>query len=346
MDSYQRSWDFTFPLTAYQPVWFAASTGIGSIEVAGFGVDKEGELKCWAIKALPDPQNPANTIETQISWNDLYGSALIIGPDPPAATEYTAFAFAARNVARGGAVISPPDTTPGNLILNGSFSDAGYDACPAYLVFNFFAEQASVTNGELGQDEVGIAPCKQDLVIVPCRQDLRQDNSPVCTKAKFDIWNENEAKFTGSYQCVKCWFEGLLSEIGTREWKQCDLISGKCKFTGVGGKKFTAAYLKTDLGRFRVLPESFAACTGVFSKIGQDGKTPVDVCANAANQVKTPFLGLLLTGLDCTGENLYTSRFFATMPTLAGAWTAGAPSQPIPGVLWDPGSGDQNAAKR
>jgi hypothetical protein len=353
MDNTQRSWDFAFRLTPYQPVWFAASTGIGSVEVAGFGEGKQGELKCWAIKELPDPKNPGGTIETQISWNDLYGSAMIYGTTPPSAAEYDAFAFAARNVARGNAVISPPDTGPGNLLLNGSTSDIGYDACPAYLTFNFWAQQASSPTGVnsgsvVGQDGLGLTPCKQDLVLAPCRQDLRQDSGPVCTKARFDIWNENETKFTGSYQCVKCWFEGILSEIGTDTWEQCDLFrlaNGTCKATGVGGKKFTSTYLKTDLGRFRVVPETFAACKGVFAKVGQDGKTPSDVCGNASNQTKTPFLGLLLTGIDCS-SNILFSRTVVTSPSFAGAWNAGDPGQPIPGILWDPGSGDQAGAKR
>jgi hypothetical protein len=250
-------------------------------------------------------------------------------------------------------VISPPDTAPGNLLLNGSTSIVGYDACPAYLVFNFFAEEVSeVTGGgstlPVGRSNLGVTPCKQDLVLAPCRQDLRQDAAPICTKARFDIWNENETKFTGSYQCVKCWFEGFLSEIGTDTWKKCDLTrlaNGTCKPTGVGGKRFTKSFLKTDLGRFRVIPETFTACKGVFAAVGQDGKTAVDVCGNASNQYKTPFVGLLLTGFDCSNEDLFP-RIFATMPSFAGAWNAGEPSQPVPGILWDAGTGDQAAAKR
>jgi hypothetical protein len=339
MDSYQQSWDFVFPLTANQPVWFSAKTGLGSIDVAGFGEGKQGELKCWAIKVLPDPKNPGGTIENQIAWNDLYGTAMMIFSTLPSSFEYNAFAFAARNIARG-----LPVGDPGTLLLNGSFVDPGYDACPAYLIFNFFAED-NKAGGFGGPDgKVGVLAFESDLALVPCKQDFRQDSSPICTKVKFDIWNENESKLTGSYQCVKCWFEGILSDIGTATWAGCDLANltnGKCKPTGFGGNKFTSSFLKTDLGRFRVTPDSFAACTGVFSKIGQDGKTPVDVCGDPLNQWKTPFLGLLITELGYGDLGLV-----ATTPAYAGAWVAGPPSQPIPGILWDPGVGDSPAAKR
>jgi hypothetical protein len=347
MDSDQKSWDFVFPLTANQPVWFRASDGTGSIDVAGFGEGKQGELKCWAIKVLPDPGNPGGTIENQIAWNDLYGTAVIVAYTLPSSSEYNAFAFAARNVARGSPVITPPDTVPGTLLLNGSFVDIGYDACPAYLIFNFFAEENRNLTGGLGQG-AGFSVGESDLALVPCKQDFRQDSGPICTKVKFDIWNENESKLTGSYQCVKCWFEGVLSDIGTDIWSGCDLAdltNGKCKPTGFGGNKFTSSFLKTDLGRFRVTPDSFAACAGVFSKIGQDGKTPVDVCGDPFNQWKTPFLGLLITELLFVDGGV-DSRLVTTTPAYAGAWVAGPPSQPIPGILWDPGVGDSPAAKR
>jgi hypothetical protein len=344
MDSYQQSWDFVFPLTSNQPVWFRASDGTGSIDVAGFGEGNQGELKCWAINVLPDPGNPGGTIEKQIAWNDLYGTALMIFPSQPSSFEYNAFAFAARNVARG-----LPVGDPGTLLLNGSFVDIGYDACPAYLIFNFFAEDNIAGSGGLGEGMgPGFSVGESDLALAPCKQDLRQDSSPICTKVKFDIWNENESKLTGSYQCVKCWFEGTLSDIGTQIWNSCDLANlanGKCKPTGFGGNKFTRSFLKTDLGRFRVTPDSFAACQGVFSKIGQDGKTPVDVCGDPFNQWRTPFVGLLITELRFFDGGL-DSRNVATTPAYAGSWVAGGTTQPIPGILWDPGVGDSPAAKR
>jgi hypothetical protein len=364
MDADQRAFDFVFPMTANQPVWFRASDGVGSIQVPPFPNNvtreetfySEGELKCWAIKELPDPSNPTRTLETQISWNYLYGTAMLLESFVPWATEYTAFAFAARNVAFGGAVITPPDTGPGTLVLNGSFTDIGYDACPAYLNFNFFPEGASV-DPPTTDFVAGIS----DLALSPCKQDFRQDNGPICTKAKFDIWNENEIKFTGAYQCIKCWFEGILSEIGSpnQVWRGCkpnpaaleSVSPNVCtKPTGVGGKRFLASSLKTEIARFRVSPDTFAACTGVFRKLGPDGKTVVDVCGDAFNQYKTPFLGVLFTGLtpglDGAVKQGFDDIVIGSMPATAGAWVAGAPAQPIPGIMWDPGVGTISAPGR
>jgi len=172
------------------------------------------------------------------------------------------------------------------------------------------------------------------LTLAPCQQDLRQDKAPVCAKAKFDVWNENEAKLTGAYQCVKCWFEGVLSDIGTDVWGGCNLTqitNGKCKATGVGGSKFTAGVLKTSLGRFRVSPDTFPACRGVFSKLAQDGKTPTDVCGDVANQYKTPFLGVRLTDLTLTAG----TGWAGSTGTGAGMFVPGA-GLPNPTVKWDP----------
>lgn len=353
MDVFQQHQDFVFTLTAYQPVWFSAQTGKGSIDVPPFGFPEginRGELKCWAVKEFRDPNNPGCTIENQISWNHLYGSALKIstpGIYPAYAYEYNAFAFAARNVTQGSPVITPPDTTPGNLTLNGDSTLAGYDACPSYLVFNFFAYDPPTSGGGLGAyGKDTLSFWANHLALAPCRQDLRQDSNPVCSKVKFDIWNENEWKLTGAYQCIKCWFEGYLQEIGTDTWLECDLDNlpnGKCKATGYKGTNFSRTVLKTDLGRFRVTPDTFTACKNVFDKIDIDGKTPVDVCSGFS--YKTPFLGVLSTNVGLHLGRSPASTFVDT-PSLAGAWNAGGATQPIPTVLWDPGTGDCQAAKR
>jgi len=210
MDSFQDAWDFEFTLTAYQPVWFSASTGKGSIDIPNpFGLGKQGELKCWAIKELDTIPPTDVTTENQISWNYLYGTAMLIFPNGHSVIEYNAFAFAAAgSIGRGNAV-----GTPGTILLNGS---TDYDACPSYLIFNFFAEGATLANGTTLSTTVG----QSDLALAPCKQDLRQDATPICSKVKFDVWNDNEDKLTNGYQCIKCWFEGILSEIGTKVWRR------------------------------------------------------------------------------------------------------------------------------
>jgi len=306
MDSDQNAWDFEFYLTANQPAWFSAKSGLGSKDVSEFGDNKTGELKCWAIDI--DPPAPATT-EIKKKFNYLYASAMIVESLPlSAAFEYQAWAF---NLTTLG-------TPNGPLTLDG----AEYDYCPSYLVYNFFAE---------GGDFNGFSAESSYLSLAPCQQDLRQDRSPVCTKAQFDIWNENEIKYTGAWQCVKCYFEGELSDIGSLIWNKCDL-GVKCKKTGVGGNKFTYDILHTDLGRFRVSPSLSTQCNSVFAKFGQDGKTPVDVCAG--NQGKYPFLGVLVTEVSSTGGAADT--YAATTGTGAGQFTAGAQ------VKWD--AADVNAA--
>jgi hypothetical protein len=221
--------DFMFRLTPNQPIWFRASDGAGTgyyddvtspVTVPPFfdGAGVVGELKCWAVDAIG---------QNQISFNHLYGNAIVFEPVHAAAYEYNAWSFTAR--APFGQVIG----TPGQLVLSGA--GGGYDACPSYLVFNFFSKGSSIN-----VDGATATFVNTDLTLVPCNQDLRQDRAPTYTKAKFDIWNENETKYTGAYQCFKCWFEGYLGDIGT-------LIP-----YGFGGEKFWYKNLHTTAGRFRV----------------------------------------------------------------------------------------------
>ncbi len=148
-------------------------------------------MKCWAVDAVG---------ASQVAFNHLYGNAMIIDTVHGAAFEYNAWAFTARGVAQGAAV-----GTGGTLVLSGA--TGAYDACPQYLAFNFFSVGSSINLPEEGGNATFV---NTDLTLVPCIQDLRQDRVPTCTKAKFDIWNENETKYTGAYQCFKCWFEGYL----------------------------------------------------------------------------------------------------------------------------------------
>lgn len=321
MDKSQNAWDFEIELTAYQPIWFSAKDGWGSVDVSQFGDNQTGELKCWAITI---PESPEGALEELRQFNYLYGNAIIIESTPePRAFEYNAWAFFLHTATPG----------HGNLDLDA----VEYDACPAYLVYNFFAEGAQADGADFGETT---------LTLAPCQQDLRQDKAPVCGKAKFDIWNENEGKLTGAYQCVKCWFEGVLSDIGIDVWDKCDLTSianGKCKKTGVGGNKFTYDVLHTDLGRFRVTADTWPACKGVFSKLGQDGKTPVDVCADTANQFKTPFLGVRLTSVEINAPD---DAWAGTTGTGAGQFTGVTQSGGFPPYIkWDRGENYQ-APKR
>jgi hypothetical protein len=298
VDKEQQIQDFMFRLTPNQPVYFRASDGEGTVSVPPFN-GPAGELKCWAVNAVGD---------SQIAFNHLYGSAMVINSyEAPALTafQYNAWSFTARGVAQGAAV-----GTGGNLQLTGL--NGGYDACPQYLVENFIAYQESPSEFE------------PVLALVPCKQDLRQDRVPTCTKAKFDVWNENETKYTGAYRCIKCWFEGELNEID---------VPGPPNGYGFGRDKFSFAGLHTWLARFRVTGVASSVCVNKF-------KTPDTVYGPGADkckggQVNSPLLGVLWQEIEFAGANTFN---VGTTPHTAGADGSGF-------VLWDTQSEPPQAPK-
>jgi hypothetical protein len=315
VDQFQNIQDFQFRLTPNQPVMFSAFYGDdfgtlgGSVTVPPFG-DELGELKCWAVNAAGD---------SQIAFNHLYGNALIKVNDPTTAggtVVYNAWSFTARGVALGDSV-----GTAGNLQLTGLTN--GYDACPQSIIANFSPFGTSVTDGTF-----------PDLTLVPCKQDLRQDRTPTCTKAKFDIWNANETKFTGAYQCTKCWFEGILENIGTDgSWYNYYYGTN----TGYGGDKFSLFTLKTWADRFRVTGVASPVCNNKFVSPGNTDLNipPQDLCTGG--QVASPFLALMIYG-PLSGTDL-VSPFAGFTPHGAGADGSGF-------ILWDPAGDTPTASPR
>lgn len=278
VDSDQQVEDFMFRLTPNQPVVFRASDGYGEpeITVPPFGASK-GELKCWAVNAAGDQQ---------ISFNHLYGNAIIIQEN--AGVVYNAWSFTAH------ANLNDVVGTGGTLLLTGNAG--AYDACPQYLVTNFITADTDEADA--------INP---DLTLAPCQQDLRQDRVPTCTKAKFDIWNANETKYTGAYQCLKCWYEGFLDGIGPAT-------------VGFGGDKFTEDSLHSDIARFRVQGIPSSVCkfgTGAFAK------------CPAGNGVATPFVGVMLYAEKVLGDGGGILPFAGYTPYGAGLDGTGF-------IKWDP----------
>jgi hypothetical protein len=105
---------------------------------------------------------------------------------------------------------SPGDPMPGpdgELHLDG----VDYDNCSDKLLFDFF----SVGSTALSRPALGVTvTLDTDLTLLPLSADLRQDvegRGPVTTKAKFDIWNENEDFLSGTTRCITCWDQALLS---------------------------------------------------------------------------------------------------------------------------------------
>jgi len=328
MDNNQTSYDFMFELTPNQPWVFDALYGnlndlTRAIDIPNFA-NKIGTLVCWAQSA--DDRTPRD------DFKHLYGTALIVNGNNW--VFYDAFSFANRGASYFVAYDADnnvvPSTDPnavwGKFNLSG---DTGMDACPNYLVGNFIPEGSS------------LAPGKPDLTLWPCKQDLRQDRIPTCTKAKFDIWNENEVKFTGTYQCFKCFLETFLSDIGDSN----NNTRGKWlsnRGPGYGGAKFKRSTLQTDVARFRVQGVYSSVCiatNSTFTSVSAKTKDKYHSCPNinadgsksnsfttawGTSSTITPLLGVLLYANEVT--TLLDNQPIAIAPiaghTLHGAGAA------------------------
>jgi len=132
-----------------------------------------------------------------------------------------------------------PEFTPGDedvtgveLLLDGEL----YEACPAYLLYDFYAEDSSFI--KYRRDLVA----KNALTLLPMDLDLRQENDgPTVTKATFTTWNENEVKFTGQHRCIECWEEEVIANY----WAPNHLLKnnlgtnkGKSQIDGLASPEF------------------------------------------------------------------------------------------------------------
>jgi hypothetical protein len=78
-----------------------------------------------------------------------------------------------------------------------------------------------------------------ELALLPGNLDLRQETSgPVTTKARFDIWNQNEVRFSGTERCVTCWDQELLSRYDAPNHFRLPSLhtdKGRARIDGVTG---------------------------------------------------------------------------------------------------------------
>jgi len=195
-------------LTANQPTYWSALTGLPA------GCQPFTALDEGSPPGRPDPEGPPGSrvlrgfvvgwavdIEgNEIRWNHLSGDAMTVHYADTTAWEYSAYAFQARSSENG----FWTDQNPGVLFLNGN----EYDLPPEKLLFLFNATGAQFLSGGkafINEDT--------DVTLMPVVMDLRQDSvGPVTTKAKFDIWNMNETRFSGTERCVTCWDQTLLGD--------------------------------------------------------------------------------------------------------------------------------------
>ncbi|MGE3843826.1 MAG: hypothetical protein AB7I50_19820 [Vicinamibacterales bacterium] len=222
--------DFAITLTRNQAAWFEAKSGRGSTNVSPFpqfasngydnpflgGADanpyRAGQLVCFAVK--PGEQH-------QIKWNHLSGTATVFDDaNGGSAYEYGAYSFFISN-----GVDLQPQGTAGAMFLNG----IDYDACPLYQIGQLAPE---VTVSTIGNHQLVF--WQNRLTLVGCTMDLRQDWLPQYTKWVFDVWNADEIKFSGAFECADSWHETVLTDIDS------------------AAQNFTRPVLGTDSARYRV----------------------------------------------------------------------------------------------
>lgn len=178
----------------------------------------------------------------EIRWNHLSGSVTVVDYESVSAWSYAPWTFHSHSVPHG---MQPSNclavnkesgqcvdggVLPGRLDLDGH----EYDACPDKLLFEFWAAGSEVPGPPDQGQGVEIST---SLLLFPCEIDLRQDGiGPVTTKARFDIWNQNEVHFSGTERCITCWDLTLMESYTT---------------FGVANH-FHADMLQTDRGKARV----------------------------------------------------------------------------------------------
>jgi len=135
------------------------------------------------------------------SINHLFGSATLVDYVANEAVDYKAWSFRANFQ---GTAASPM------LFLDGIAAPAHYDACPEYLLLDFFASGSAA----IGPNAGGTASTVDTRVtLLPMIHDFCAPlpPEPLMTDAQIDVWNEDEVKLTNQHRCIQCWDSTLLS---------------------------------------------------------------------------------------------------------------------------------------
>ncbi len=244
-----------------------------------------GYVVAWAVKFNAQaPNTDGRGLYENIRWNHLQGSGLIVNYEHASAWEYNAWAFRVCDPVIGhGESVGTPD----QLLLDGIHYTAPYDS----LLFDFYGS----TTGALGSGTTAVT-VDTDLTVHPVDLDLRQDGcGPVLTKVEATIWNEFEAKFSGTRRCVCCWDQTMLGQWSPsvaipNHFRRSTLRTdrGKARLNGV---KSTECDYETECG---IPPAMNAQC--VSTAVGFGGAYSQD----------TPLLGLATKFLSFAGQGLAT----------------------------------------
>lgn len=303
-------------LTPNQPLYWSAATG----QPAG--------VSPWAVldpsdpPGRPDGDEPGDYVirgymlawavdaeGREIRWNHLTGGAIQVDYARTAAWDYNAWAYQSLCGDHGGSpldcvardtagVCCAAAAVAGQLDLDGF----QYDVTPDQLLLDFFASELLL--GGLNGDVIVI---DTELTLLPAAVDLRQDGvRPVSTNAGFDIWNQNEVRFSGQARCVACWDQVLLSRYPPPT-------------------HFRLRFLQTERGKARIdggagehCPESVDAAL-------------LGVAARAWRGVGSGFFEF--SGAPLVGQGRQTARILYDLPRGSGeshdgpAFSDGAPSK-------------------
>lgn len=197
-------------LTMNEPTYWSAATGEPK-GVSPFTILDPGDPP-----GRPDPEGTGdrvlrgfivavavNASHHHLNWNHLKGDVTIVNYMQSSAWEYNTFAFQAVSGAHGSVL-----GTDGILNFNGAEYSWSYDL----LLLDFYAVGAASFSGGW---PLNVLTINTDLTLHPVSADFRQETEgPVRTKAHFDIWNMNEVKFSGTFRCIECWDQRLLSSYG------------------------------------------------------------------------------------------------------------------------------------
>jgi len=286
----------------------------GSAECDGPGrIDPEGSgerilrgfVVAWAV----------NDDNEEIRFNHLSGAATIIHYSKGTAMEYEPWAFQSVNP---NIVHGQQTGTPGTINLDGVEFGAAYD----FLLLNFTASGSTALSSPGFGTLVG---SDTDLTLHPASLDVRNVGEPVITKAIFDVWNENEQKFSGANQCVTCWNQTLLSDYGFPN-------------------HFTVATLQTEFGKARMDGVAGSQCPGsVNAAILGVANRQLEIMRNTSKYASTiaPLIGM--------GEQSAVIQYTPTIdespdgrPAFLGRRAASTPAPVALGALGLAGGGENN----
>lgn len=187
-------------------------------------------------------RNTGNMPLTNVVVTDPLLPSLSCLPSQPAA-----LAPNATLTCTGSYVITGADLTRGFVTNTATATGLADDSFIPVSSFIVRPEAQVIVTAQGNVTVFGAAPgvSSTRLTLASCSLDLKQDWQPIYTKLKFDVWNEDEVKFTGAFECADSWHE---TDFG-------DSLDS-------GAQDFSLSALGTYAARYRAQAISSTQCTG------------------------------------------------------------------------------------